>query len=70
MLSWYFFQTSERKFAIIPRSVGVSENVFSFTPPSLRNYSKFAAEIWRKNLKLAFYLAFCNSKYIIIPQNL
>jgi len=35
-------------FDIIPRSVGVSENVFSFTPPSLRNYSKFAAEIWRK----------------------
>jgi len=54
MLSWYFFQTSERKFAIIPRSVGVSENVFSFTPPSLRNYSKFAAEIWKKDHEILF----------------
>jgi len=53
MLSWSFFQTSERKFAtimrrmqsirriiifnIIPRSVGVNENVFSFTTLFLRN---------------------------------
>ena len=41
-------------FDIIPRSVGVSENVFSFTPPSLRNYSKFAAEIWRKDQEILF----------------
>ena len=41
-------------FDIIPRSVGVSENVFSFTPPSLRNYSKFAAEIWRKDQESLF----------------
>ena len=41
-------------FDIIPRSVGVSENLFSFTPPSLRNYSKFAAEIWRKDQEILF----------------
>jgi len=28
--------------------------VFSFTPPSLRNYSKFAAEIWRKDQEILF----------------
>ena len=48
---------------IIPCSVGVNENALSFTPPSLRNYSKCAAQIWRKDLKLVATWAFGNSKF-------
>ncbi|OGZ19826.1 MAG: hypothetical protein A2626_02070 [Candidatus Nealsonbacteria bacterium RIFCSPHIGHO2_01_FULL_38_55] len=86
MLSWSFFQTSERKFAtimrrmqsirriiifnIIPRSVGVSENVFSFTPPSLRNYSKFAAEIWRKDQEILFLFGISQFNRIWIDSEL
>ena len=62
MPSWYFLQISERKFDRIIRSVGINKNVFSFIPPSLRNYSEFVAEIWRKDLKIALYGAFRNSK--------
>ncbi|OGZ23459.1 MAG: hypothetical protein A2981_01235 [Candidatus Nealsonbacteria bacterium RIFCSPLOWO2_01_FULL_38_120] len=51
-------------FDIIPRSVGVSENVFSFTPPSLRNYSKFAAEIWRKDQESLFLFGILYFKVI------
>ena len=57
-------------FDIIPRSVGVSENVFSFTPPSLRNYSKFAAEIWRKDQEILFLFGISQFNRIWIDSEL
>ncbi|OGZ23532.1 MAG: hypothetical protein A2981_02175 [Candidatus Nealsonbacteria bacterium RIFCSPLOWO2_01_FULL_38_120] len=35
----------------------------------LTSYSEFVAEIWRKDQKFFFYLAFRNSKYILSIYN-
>jgi len=52
MLSRGFFQISERKF----------DRIILGSEPTLNNYSEFAVEIWRKDLKYAFNSAFGNSR--------
>ena len=50
---------------IIACSVGVNENAFSFTPPSLRNYSEFITEDSEGNECAAAHLLPSGAGYML-----